>query len=69
MKEGDIVICVQQGIDADGITNGKSYTITSYDYSMVQIKDDNGDLTSYYSWRFMLLEYYRQKRLDELLNR
>ena len=62
---GEIVICI---IADSHITNNKQYTILELtnDNKIVLIKNDDGIKCSYYPYRFVSIDKYRERQLDKL---
>jgi hypothetical protein len=67
---GDEVICIDN-IGYDGkilsLTIGKKYTITDFYSASIRVVDDSKINCEYQSMRFVLLQDWREKQLDNIL--
>lgn len=69
MIKGDIIVCIDSG-EFELITNDMKYIVMdiSIEYNYVTVIDNYGDSASYELKRFISIDQYRDKLIDNLLN-
>ncbi len=74
MKIKGEFICINNNEFLDDLSNNKKYigyyhnnTDTDYRSSVVYIIDNSGEYSYYSRYRFLTLEEYREKQLNEIL--
>ncbi len=69
MIKGDIIVCIDSG-EFELITNDMKYIVMdiSIEYNYVTVIDNYGDSASYELKRFISIDQYRDKLINNLLN-
>jgi hypothetical protein len=69
MIKGDIIVCIDSG-EFELITNDMKYIVMdiSIEYNYVTVINNYGDSASYELKRFISIDQYRDKLINNLLN-